>query len=96
MSVLDPIRRFLERMAESDEERVAARSVLADLPLSVFLGILAAIYRNSIYDKAVNVGTLAAISMPEFFGGYVLILARIIRLVVVAGRTKDSLRAPPR
>jgi uncharacterized membrane protein HdeD (DUF308 family) len=29
-------------------------------------------------------------------GGYVLILARIIRLVVVAGRTKDSLRAPTR
>ena len=44
------------------------------VPLSVFLGILAAIYRNSIYDRIVNVGTLAAISMPEFFIGYVLIL----------------------
>lgn len=44
------------------------------VPLSVFLGVLAAIYRNSIYDRLVNVGTLAAISMPEFFIGYVLIL----------------------
>src|SRR5688572_16709893 len=44
---------------------LAAYAAVIAVPLSVFLGILAAIYRNSIYDKAVNVGTLAAISMPE-------------------------------
>jgi peptide/nickel transport system permease protein len=44
------------------------------VPLSVFLGVLAAIYRNSIYDRLVNISTLAAISMPEFFIGYILIL----------------------
>jgi peptide/nickel transport system permease protein len=53
---------------------LAMYAAIIAVPLSVFLGILAAIYRNSIYDKAVNVGTLAAISMPEFFVGYVLIL----------------------
>jgi peptide/nickel transport system permease protein len=53
---------------------LAIYAAIIAVPLSVFLGILAAIYRNSIYDKAVNVGTLAAISMPEFFVGYVLIL----------------------
>jgi peptide/nickel transport system permease protein len=53
---------------------LAVYAAIIAVPLSVFLGILAAIYRNSIYDKAVNVGTLAAISMPEFFVGYVLIL----------------------
>ncbi len=53
---------------------LAAYAAIIAVPLSVFLGILAAIYRNSIYDKAVNVGTLAAISMPEFFVGYILIL----------------------
>jgi peptide/nickel transport system permease protein len=53
---------------------LAIYAAIIAVPLSVFLGILAAIYRNSIYDKAVNVGTLAAISMPEFFVGYILIL----------------------
>ena len=53
---------------------LAMYAAVISIPLSVFLGILAAIYRNSIYDKAVNIGTLAAISMPEFFVGYVLIL----------------------
>ena len=53
---------------------LAIYAAVIAVPLSVFLGILAAIYRNSIYDKAVNVGTLAAISMPEFFVGYILIL----------------------
>jgi len=53
---------------------LAAYAAVIAVPLSVFLGILAAIYRNSIYDRLVNVGTLAAISMPEFFVGYILIL----------------------
>ena len=53
---------------------LAMYAAVIAVPLSVFLGILAAIYRNSIYDKAVNVSTLAAISMPEFFVGYILIL----------------------
>jgi peptide/nickel transport system permease protein len=59
---------------------LAAYAAIIAVPLSVFLGILAAIYRNSIYDKAVNVGTLAAISMPEFFVGYVLILYLSVQL----------------
>jgi peptide/nickel transport system permease protein len=53
---------------------LAIYAAVIAVPLSVFLGVLAAIYRNSIYDKAVNIGTLSAISMPEFFIGYVLIL----------------------
>ena len=53
---------------------LALYAAVIAVPLSVFLGVLAAIYRNSIYDRLVNIGTLAAISMPEFFIGYVLIL----------------------
>jgi peptide/nickel transport system permease protein len=53
---------------------LALYAAIIAVPLSVFLGVLAAIYRNSIYDRLVNVGTLAAISMPEFFIGYILIL----------------------
>lgn len=44
------------------------------VPLSLLLGILAALYRNSFYDRAVNVFTLTSISFPEFFVAYILIL----------------------
>jgi peptide/nickel transport system permease protein len=44
------------------------------VPLSLFLGITSALYRNSIYDKVVNVTSLTTISFPEFFVAYVLIL----------------------
>ncbi len=44
------------------------------VPLALILGILAALYRSSVYDRVVNVVTLASISMPEFFISYILIL----------------------
>ncbi|WP_116597714.1 ABC transporter permease [Primorskyibacter marinus] len=44
------------------------------VPFSIFLGVLAALYRNSAFDKAANVFTLSSISSPEFFLAYVLIL----------------------
>ena len=44
------------------------------VPLSLLLGVLAALYRNSFYDRAVNVFTLTSISFPEFFVAYILIL----------------------
>ena len=43
------------------------------VPLSLTLGILAALYRNSWYDRAVNIFTLSSISFPEFFVAYILI-----------------------
>jgi len=44
------------------------------VPLALLLGVLAALYRNSIYDRVVNVLTLSSISTPEFFVAYILIL----------------------
>ncbi len=44
------------------------------VPLALTLGILAALYRNSFYDRAVNIVTLSSISFPEFFIAYILIL----------------------
>ncbi len=44
------------------------------VPLSVSLGILAALYRGSIFDRGVNIAALTAISSPEFFLAYILIL----------------------
>lgn len=44
------------------------------VPLAVTLGILAALYRNTAFDRVANVFTLSSISSPEFFMAYVLIL----------------------
>ncbi|MBS1270851.1 MAG: Glutathione transport system permease protein GsiC [Gammaproteobacteria bacterium] len=44
------------------------------VPVAVTLGVLAALYRNSLYDRAVNIFTLTSISFPEFFIAYILIL----------------------
>ena len=44
------------------------------IPLSLVLGVLAALWRNSAFDRSVNAGALSSISFPEFFVAYVLIL----------------------
>ena len=53
---------------------MALVAAITSVPLAVTLGILAALYRNSIYDRVVNVVTLSSISFPEFFVAYILIL----------------------
>ena len=44
------------------------------VPISLTLGVLAALWRNSIFDRASNALALTAISFPEFFVAYILIL----------------------
>lgn len=44
------------------------------VPLSLLMGITAALYRNSLYDRTINATTLTTISFPEFFVAYILIL----------------------
>lgn len=44
------------------------------VPLSLAIGILAALYRNSIFDRVANIATLTSISSPEFFVAYILML----------------------
>ena len=53
---------------------LAGTAALIAVPLALLLGITTAIFRNSIYDRLANVMGLAAISLPEFFVGYLLIL----------------------
>lgn len=50
------------------------------VPIALALGILAALYRNSIYDRVVNVVTLSSISTPEFFVAYILLLVFAVNL----------------
>lgn len=59
---------------------LAAFVAVIAVPLALILGLLAALYRNSIYDRVVNATTLTAISFPEFFIGYILMLFLAVRL----------------
>ena len=47
-------------------------TVLA-VPIALTLGILAALYRNTLFDRLINITTLTSISFPEFFLAYLLI-----------------------
>ena len=53
---------------------LASLAAVVVVPLSLLLGISTALYRNSVYDRSVNMTTLTTISFPEFFVAYILIL----------------------
>ena len=60
---------------------LALLAAMISVPLAVTLGVLAALYRNSWFDRGINIVTLSSISFPEFFIAYILILF----LAVLAG-----------
>lgn len=53
---------------------LAGITALIAIPLALVLGVMAAIWRNSWFDRALNTATLVSISFPEFFVAYVLML----------------------
>lgn len=55
------------------------------VPLSLFLGILSALYRDTTLDRTVSVGSLSAISLPEFFVAYLLIYIFAVKMPVFPG-----------
>jgi len=59
---------------------LAVFAALVSVPLALFLGVLAALYRNSWIDRLLNVGALSAASLPEFFIAYLLILLFSVKL----------------
>ena len=59
---------------------LAALAAIMAVPLALVLGILAALYRNSWFDRIINVVTLTSISTPEFFVAYILILFFAVQL----------------
>lgn len=48
---------------------LASVAALIAVPLALILGITTALYRNSFFDRSVNMATLTTISFPEFFCG---------------------------
>lgn len=51
---------------------LAALSSLVAIPLGIMLGIVAALYRNTGFDRGISVTTLSTISVPDFFVAYIL------------------------
>ncbi len=59
---------------------LAAMAAIIAVPLSLFLGVMAALYRNSWFDRIINSITLTTIAMPEFFIAYVLVYVLAVKL----------------
>ncbi|HTW29435.1 MAG TPA: ABC transporter permease [Acetobacteraceae bacterium] len=59
---------------------LASVAACVAVPLAVVLGILTAINRNGVFDRVVNMLSLSAVSVPDFFIGYVLILIFAVQL----------------
>ena len=59
---------------------LAAVAAAVAVPLAIFLGLIAAIWQNSLLERLLNLFTLATISLPEFFIGYILIIVFAVKL----------------
>ena len=59
---------------------LASAAAVVAVPLALFLGVLAALYRYSWFDRIINITTISTISLPEFFIGYVLIAVFSVQL----------------
>ncbi|MHC5232875.1 ABC transporter permease [Brucella sp. LJL56] len=66
-------------VAEQLGQRLANSLFLAGIagaiaiPLAILLGMICVLHRNRLTDRLIGVGALAAISLPEFFVGYLMI-----------------------
>jgi peptide/nickel transport system permease protein len=59
---------------------LAAYAAAVAVPLSLALGVAAAIREGGVFDRMASVVSLVSISMPEFFVGYVLIILFAVKL----------------
>jgi peptide/nickel transport system permease protein len=61
---------------------LAGAAAVIAVPLALILGILAALYRNTLFDRVVNIVTLSSISSPEFFLAYILIMFLAVKFPI--------------
>jgi peptide/nickel transport system permease protein len=59
---------------------LAGVAAVVAVPIAVLLGLIAARFRDTWLDKTISIATLSAISMPEFFIGYILIFIFAVKL----------------
>lgn len=60
--------------------RLAGLTALVSVPLAIGLGIVSAAHEGSLIDRGLAILALAAISFPEFFTAYLLILVFSVKL----------------
>jgi peptide/nickel transport system permease protein len=58
---------------------LASYAAAIAVPVALMLGVLVALFRNSLFDRGANVLALSAISLPEFFVAYILILLLAVK-----------------
>ena len=63
---------------------LAGAAAIIAVPLAVGLGLLAVLYRDRLVDRLINLISLAAVSLPEFFVAYLLILVFVVQHPVAA------------
>ena len=61
---------------------LAITSAVIAIPVAITLGILAALYRNTLFDRIISMATLSTISFPEFFVAYILIALLSVQLII--------------
>ena len=61
---------------------LAGSAAVIAVPLSIILGILAALYRNKLFDRIISMVTLSTISFPEFFVAYILMALLSVQLII--------------
>lgn len=59
---------------------LALTTAAVAVPVAIAFGVIAALYRNRLPDRAINAVTLTAIALPEFFVAYVLIFIFAVKL----------------
>ncbi|THB81145.1 MAG: ABC transporter permease [Desulfobacteraceae bacterium] len=58
---------------------LAFSAAVVSIPLAIVLGLICALYQNSWLDKLLSTSTLSAISLPEFFVAYLLIVVFVVQ-----------------
>lgn len=58
---------------------LAFSAAIVSIPLAIVLGLICAMYQNSWLDKLLSTLTLSAISLPEFFVAYLLIVVFVVQ-----------------
>ena len=79
LSSKQPVMKLIGQRLENTLFLAGVTGAIA-VPLSIILGLVSALYRERWPDKVINIFSLGAISFPEFFVGYLLILVFALNL----------------
>jgi ABC-type dipeptide/oligopeptide/nickel transport system permease component len=91
-----PVIEVIAERVPATIELTAASALLA-LLMGIPLGLLAAVWRRSVFDRVASVGSLVGVSMPGFWLGLLLMLLFSVTLhwFPVSGRTGFGDEPPP-